>query len=218
MLLIIGFGMAFAFNVDTISVYHILAKDKKARESMVQMAISEKSKMGIIVDSLKKRTRSVEVKALTRSGKDTTIMQDTVFVNATNDYLDTTYKALVSDAADADKILGLGKPFRDTICFLKDSMESVYAKNKDSIKLEIARLKSHTHHLQYNPSQKGGFDTFIGWLITALAISLGAPFWFDMLNKLISLRSSGKKSDNAPDNNNNTGEDKKEVSPLKIKG
>lgn len=32
----------------------------------------------------------------------------------------------------------------------------------------------------------------LGWLITILAVSLGAPFWFDMLNKLVNLRSSGK--------------------------
>jgi hypothetical protein len=31
-----------------------------------------------------------------------------------------------------------------------------------------------------------------GWLLTALAISLGAPFWFDILNKVISIRSAGK--------------------------
>ncbi len=30
----------------------------------------------------------------------------------------------------------------------------------------------------------------IGWLLTAIAISLGAPFWFDMLNKLVNLRTS----------------------------
>jgi len=30
----------------------------------------------------------------------------------------------------------------------------------------------------------------LGWLITALAISLGAPFWFDLLNKFIRLRGS----------------------------
>jgi hypothetical protein len=32
-----------------------------------------------------------------------------------------------------------------------------------------------------------------GWLITILAISLGAPFWFDLLNKLNSIRSTGRK-------------------------
>lgn len=33
----------------------------------------------------------------------------------------------------------------------------------------------------------------VGWLITALAISLGAPFWFDLLSKFVSLRATGNK-------------------------
>jgi hypothetical protein len=32
----------------------------------------------------------------------------------------------------------------------------------------------------------------VGWLLTALAVSLGAPFWFDMLNKFIVIRSTVK--------------------------
>ncbi len=31
-----------------------------------------------------------------------------------------------------------------------------------------------------------------GWLITILAISLGAPFWFDVLNKFMNARNAGK--------------------------
>ena len=30
-----------------------------------------------------------------------------------------------------------------------------------------------------------------GWLLTAFALSLGAPFWFDVLKKLVNLRSTG---------------------------
>ena len=32
------------------------------------------------------------------------------------------------------------------------------------------------------------FKHIIGWLVTALAVSLGAPFWFDLLNRLINVR------------------------------
>jgi hypothetical protein len=32
----------------------------------------------------------------------------------------------------------------------------------------------------------------LGWFLTACAVSLGAPFWFDLLNKIISLRSAVK--------------------------
>jgi len=37
------------------------------------------------------------------------------------------------------------------------------------------------------------FVKICGWLITALAVSLGAPFWFDVLNKAVNLRAAGKK-------------------------
>jgi hypothetical protein len=37
----------------------------------------------------------------------------------------------------------------------------------------------------------------LGWLLTALAISLGAPFWFDTLNKLASIRSAGRSPQEA---------------------
>lgn len=33
----------------------------------------------------------------------------------------------------------------------------------------------------------------LGFLVTTIALSLGAPFWFDLLNKLVNLRSSGQK-------------------------
>jgi len=33
----------------------------------------------------------------------------------------------------------------------------------------------------------------LGWLLTALAVSLGAPFWFDLLNQVVNLRITGPK-------------------------
>jgi hypothetical protein len=38
----------------------------------------------------------------------------------------------------------------------------------------------------------------VGWLLTALAATLGAPFWFDTLNRIISIRSSGKAPEERP--------------------
>lgn len=37
-----------------------------------------------------------------------------------------------------------------------------------------------------------GRRQFFGWLITAFAVSLGAPFWFDLLNKIMVIRSTVK--------------------------
>jgi hypothetical protein len=37
----------------------------------------------------------------------------------------------------------------------------------------------------------------LGWLLTAAALSLGAPFWFDLLSKLINIRGAGVKPERA---------------------
>jgi len=46
--------------------------------------------------------------------------------------------------------------------------------------------------------------SILGWLITAIAVSLGAPFWYDTLNKLVDLRSAGKKPTTATASNTST--------------
>jgi hypothetical protein len=33
----------------------------------------------------------------------------------------------------------------------------------------------------------------IGWLLTAIATALGAPFWFDLLNRVTNVRQSMRK-------------------------
>ena len=43
-------------------------------------------------------------------------------------------------------------------------------------------------------SPKGILDwlkTLLGWVLTTAAVSLGAPFWFDLLNRVANLRASG---------------------------
>lgn len=40
---------------------------------------------------------------------------------------------------------------------------------------------------------KGWLIKGLGWIITSLAISLGAPFWFDLLKKLIQVRNAGNR-------------------------
>jgi hypothetical protein len=42
-------------------------------------------------------------------------------------------------------------------------------------------------------SQTGPVGTIAGWLITALLVMLGAPFWYGLLTRLVSLRTAGDK-------------------------
>lgn len=65
----------------------------------------------------------------------------------------------------------------------------------------IAQLQKRLRPLPLGWSESDKFvlsiETFFGWLLTALAVSLGAPFWFEVLNKLNSIRSTGVKPQRA---------------------
>jgi hypothetical protein len=43
------------------------------------------------------------------------------------------------------------------------------------------------------------FWSVFGWLLTAFAVSLGAPFWFDILNKVMVIRATVKPREKSPD-------------------
>ncbi|MGY3054165.1 hypothetical protein ACVWYG_002368 [Pedobacter sp. UYEF25] len=259
-LFFIGFGLAYFGNVDTIAIKRILTKNKPAREQMVSMAIANYQKLD--------PSKIV--------GKDSSL-------------LDSTYKLVAGDAEEANNILGLGKPWKDTLNMWEDSMKCPDFKNRlarlaqqlsttntdifnvkkalsqssslleaissekaslkistndsdqiasfsrlsnssDSIRLSIQKnkkalekisaplleynrisfLKERSEYIKqkvgdkwflYSPNQSGGWETFFGWIITALAIMLGAPFWFDLLSKLISLRGTGTKINAAQSSN-----------------
>lgn len=51
----------------------------------------------------------------------------------------------------------------------------------------------------------------IGWLLTAFAISFGAPFWFDLLNKMMVIRSTVKPHEKSPEE----GSEDRVVTPLR---
>ncbi len=76
----------------------------------------------------------------------------------------------------------------------------------DRIKDDLAKLDGIGLPLGRNYSFRNPGDLWTatrahwaGWLITALAISLGAPFWFDMLNKIMIVRSTVKPSEKSGD-------------------
>lgn len=68
----------------------------------------------------------------------------------------------------------------------------------DSLSLPIGWSKGHGMALQ-QPAPGSRYEVWnqllgplIGWLLTALATTLGAPFWFDVLNKVMVIRSTVK--------------------------
>lgn len=63
----------------------------------------------------------------------------------------------------------------------------------------------HSHEAQSFPDNAGGWALkMMGLLLTTGAVSLGAPFWFDVLNKLVNVRASGKQPEKSQQQNNPT--------------
>jgi len=53
---------------------------------------------------------------------------------------------------------------------------------------------SHPWQKQLSPFNLNNFlKILFGWLLTTIAISMGAPFWFDLLTTFINVRNAGKK-------------------------
>lgn len=66
----------------------------------------------------------------------------------------------------------------------------------DAHKLPVSVLREPVQALSWSLYQ---LDLhWLGWIITGLAISLGAPFWFDILNKFIVVRSTVKPEEKSP--------------------
>jgi hypothetical protein len=82
-----------------------------------------------------------------------------------------------------------------------------YTDPNDALKPTITKMPPVTPAEQMFLNQLVGWDpspfrngsniplVLLGWLLTAIAVSLGAPFWFDILNKVINIRNSGKSPD-----------------------
>lgn len=85
----------------------------------------------------------------------------------------------------------------------RDTPACKYELNKaelESLGLPIGWSSVDDPHRKWPGSNLGGDGGWLdqlwwhslGWLLTALAVSLGAPFWFDLLNKFIVIRSAVK--------------------------
>jgi len=78
-------------------------------------------------------------------------------------------------------------------------------KEIDKLGLPIGWILGDPNKPQTDPRQFRGVEPadwllrFLGWIITALALSLGAPFWFDLLNKFMVVRSTVKPKEKSPE-------------------
>jgi len=73
----------------------------------------------------------------------------------------------------------------------------LYKKDLEAYKQAVAAYKVDPRRLPQGPG--GWLLKLLGMFLTALAVSQGAPFWFDLLNKIIVIRSTVKPREKSPE-------------------
>ncbi len=80
-------------------------------------------------------------------------------------------------------------------------LECVRQKVNSSISLPFGR--DETNLKQQAEESKGWFwpplRSFLGWIISGFAIMMGAPFWFELLGKIVNVRNAGKPPEKSID-------------------
>lgn len=170
-LFFVGFAIAIAFNVDTLKIVNKLEKDPKLREQIVQQA-----------DAFVKDHPDL----------DTELMQQEI-----------EFKRSVARRMKADSALDkkdIGTYIEDSLKLVKYQLlkarRDTLMNRAESLLQKDIRNVHHSLGLEWESYECNSslleciFLSIVGWTLTALALSLGAPFWFDLLNKLMKLRGS----------------------------
>ena len=200
-LLLIGLVLAIIFNVDVVQIANKLSVDKDARAKLVQMAEHA-------VDKYKDDPNVKKV--MTKSGEYVPDNTDSniVLYRKYNASLDSVKQQLEGDVKTSNEIIAAGwgdygrKKTRELIfkeynIFIpqKNGKEMISHKYDSCLNVILDNNWIRTSKMYYVLSQTFHWKKFLGFLILAFAVSLGAPFWFDLLNKLVNIRAAGKKED-----------------------
>jgi len=192
-LFVIGLAIAVVFNVDTISIAGKLQKDPALRAAIVQQAdeftkahpnlyeerINDLKETDSVFANTSDKAAKTKADAVARAKNDSLINRGILLTHKADSLIN-------GDIAKTNGLLGLGW----SEVRLADSKWCKACKN------EQASFFWSGFKCCLNVAAKC-LLLFLGWLITALAMSLGAPFWFDLLNKLMKLRSSVSTPSNA---------------------
>jgi hypothetical protein len=170
-LFFVGFAIAIVFNVDTLKIVNKLEKDPTLREQIVQQA-----------DAFVKDHPNLDIE----------IVQQEI------DFKKSFDERMKSDSALDKKNIDVY--IEDSLKmakyqFLKARRDTLVNRAESLIQKDIRNMH-HSLGLEWesyecNSSMLGCILlSIVGWTLTSLALSLGAPFWFDLLNKLMKLRGS----------------------------
>jgi hypothetical protein len=179
---IIAAILTLVFNINVIKLAKTIYKDDQLRASMVSMA----EKMADNPESV--------TKYYTKAFDSKVGSLDTFYKQRMKDSALTAEQKKQLETEKDDSLQKLAAQYTKTQIAVIRS----FTKDLDSVKLPLGwRNETWATDVKRNENGYGGFINFLvalaGWFIAACCISMGAPFWFDMLGKLVNVRRSGVK-------------------------
>jgi hypothetical protein len=192
-LLFMGLGIAVVFNADTVALYDRLSNDPETLAQLANAAeqyVQARDRAGTLPNTPGARP---QVNAPAPAPNNQTIpinpFDSTGTTTMGQPAPTTTYQP--GTPAPATYSYGAGsvaeQDFRTSLEDLKGLLNNEIAEIRRPLGMgwEGVSLRSlSTYDL---------VSKILGFILTALAISMGAPFWFDLLKKLVNIRSSGSR-------------------------
>ncbi|OAV45515.1 hypothetical protein [Lewinella sp. 4G2] len=183
-LIFMGLGIAILFNADTVALYDRLSNDPQTLATLADAAEQFVDARELVGDDIMVLPPDPD---LDQSGPGNTPSYDAEdYPDYNGDgYPDYPEPAPVpmsyGDRATADP------EFQAALQDLKTLLGNEIAEVRRPLGLgwEGVELRALTPYAL--------ISKLLGFLLTALAISMGAPFWFDLLKKLVNIRSAGNR-------------------------
>lgn len=188
-LVLMGLGIAILFNADTVSMYENLSIDRELANSLYQNAV-------IFIDNQDLQDQAARTT--------TTLPQDPALDGNSETGPSFEYQTVPLDSTVETTV----NPIITTVPVDGRTIAPAEVQvqiNRDSIVQELQSIKDELMEISsplglgwegVDVRQMSFYDLFtklLGFILTALAISMGAPFWFDLLRKLVNIRSAGNK-------------------------
>lgn len=189
--LVLGFGVAVAVNADSVLIVRRLASDRALRDSLVASANLYAQ------EAAKPAATPAASPAPTPVGTPSPQQPATGVAPSPTPTPQTASSATPSPSPSPSQMPCEAACSGETPeCKLKKAQCEITA-----LGLPIGWSNQKDERLNWKARTAGEHiqDHLFGWLLTALAISLGAPFWFDLLNKFIVIRSTVKPREKSPE-------------------
>ncbi len=211
-ILILGFFLTVAMNVDSLTIAKKLSTDKALRESLVAASVEYAKAHASPTPAENAGAQSTTTPSPASQPSPSATPTPCPSPAPTPVPVDAIPECIADKESSAckEKVLFASIPACNVCKPGKDPMDSPQCKLEfnqrqlESLNLPIGWTSVDDVQRKWPGWNLSGWWAqlqwhWLGWLLTTLAISLGAPFWFDLLNKFIVIRSAVKPHEKSPE-------------------